>query len=58
MYCELCPACDGEPVLLGSLGKWTWLRCRQCGCEWHLQAVEEEDYEPELEEQPDSRAGL
>ena len=29
-----CPACDGEPTYLGSLGRMLHLRCRQCGWVW------------------------
>jgi hypothetical protein len=31
-----CPTCGGPPVLLGTLGRVTWLRCRDCG--WEYQA--------------------
>lgn len=26
-----CPVCQGDGCLLGSLGRSTWFRCRQCG---------------------------
>lgn len=29
-----CPACDGAPMLLGSLGKTVHFRCRNCGWDW------------------------
>jgi transcription elongation factor Elf1 len=31
-----CPACDGLPVDLGILGNLQWLRCRQCGLQYHV----------------------
>ncbi len=27
----MCEACNGELILLGSLGKREWFRCRDCG---------------------------
>ncbi|WP_181390902.1 hypothetical protein [Achromobacter pulmonis] len=30
-----CPVCQGEGILLGSLGASTWFRCRQCGIDFH-----------------------
>lgn len=33
-----CPACGGEPVLLGSLGRTPHLRCRNCGWTWGVTA--------------------
>jgi hypothetical protein len=30
----ICPGCDGTAfVVLGTLGRLTWLRCRACGLE-------------------------
>jgi hypothetical protein len=36
-----CPMCEGEPTILGVLGRITWLRCRNCG--WDYAADEPED---------------
>jgi hypothetical protein len=33
----MCPRCNGSGGILGTLGKLTWLRCRQCGWEWALE---------------------
>lgn len=32
-----CLVCGGEPMYLGPLGKFTWLRCRSCGMEWYIE---------------------
>lgn len=33
-----CPACGGEDgaVLLGTLGRRTWVRCRRCGHDFNV----------------------
>jgi hypothetical protein len=31
-----CPACEGEPTLLGQLGRRTHLRCRDCGMDYSI----------------------
>jgi hypothetical protein len=31
-----CPACEGEGVSMGSLGRTEWFRCRDCGIEFSL----------------------
>lgn len=35
-----CMVCGGEPMYLGPLGKFTWLRCRDCGIEWYIETPE------------------
>jgi tRNA(Ile2) C34 agmatinyltransferase TiaS len=32
-----CPICDGPGIKLGSMGKLTWFRCRNCGGEYNAQ---------------------
>jgi len=32
---EYCPVCDGESVLMGSLGRLNWYRCVNCGMEFN-----------------------
>lgn len=34
-----CPACGGEGVELGTLGRLNWKRCRDCGMEFHGQVT-------------------
>lgn len=29
-----CPVCDGEPMPMGTLGKYQWFRCRGCGMDF------------------------
>lgn len=29
-----CPACDGDLVSLGALGRLSWFRCRHCGAQF------------------------
>jgi rubredoxin len=53
-----CPMCDGPPVLLGTLGRITWLRCRDCG--WQYEAdgpigLDDEDDDPGDEPDDDAR---
>ncbi len=31
-----CPACGGEGLPLGILGRLAWFRCRDCGTEFSL----------------------
>lgn len=31
---NVCPMCNGQGALLGSLGALTWYRCIQCGAEF------------------------
>lgn len=30
-----CPVCPGFGRLLGSLGRFRWFRCRDCGIDFH-----------------------
>jgi tRNA(Ile2) C34 agmatinyltransferase TiaS len=34
-----CPACDGDGVYLGALGRAQWFQCRCCG--WQFRSNEE-----------------
>lgn len=38
-----CPACGGVGNRLGHLGKLLWLRCRDCGIDFHAPEEETED---------------
>lgn len=31
-----CPLCEGEGLLLGTLGHLVWLRCRDCGIDFNV----------------------
>lgn len=35
---SLCPTCDGPAMKMGSLGRLTWFRCRNCGTEFNQKA--------------------
>lgn len=35
-----CNVCDGPLMLLGSLGKLDWFRCRDCGMEFRVEEKE------------------
>ena len=43
-----CPACGGEPALLGDLGTLRHLRCQQCGWDWSIPAPPDPDYEERI----------
>ena len=34
---SLCPLCAGDGVLLGTLGRLRWFRCRDCGMNFSRQ---------------------
>ena len=39
-----CPQCNAQqPVLLGQLGKLTWVRCQACGWDYSLQPEDREN---------------
>jgi len=33
-----CPACGGPAMVMGTLGKLRWFRCRNCGTEFNQEA--------------------
>lgn len=33
-----CPQCEGEPIALGTLGRFVQYRCRSCGWVFHERA--------------------
>lgn len=35
MSAPRCPVCPGSGLLLGSLGRLRWFRCRDCGIDFH-----------------------
>ena len=38
-----CPICDGPGILLGTLGKLTHFRCRDCGMDFNMDTEEFEE---------------
>lgn len=46
-----CPMCEGPPVPLGTLGRITWLRCRDCG--WQYEADGPIDLDDECDDPGD-----
>lgn len=44
-----CPACGGEPSMLGFMGSRAWFRCRNCGWDFSVDESEVERYEDEFD---------